>query len=121
MKKRIRSLSVGLTALCLVSLFGIKTLAGEVTQTRTPVKTENGLLERRGAEEQEKGIFTTKYRVSVNKATMRSGPGTSYPSLGTLYKNDIIGVRSISGGWAKFKRNSKWHYVSTNCIKKATY
>ena len=70
------------------------------------------------AENTEKGILTTKYRVSVSKATMRSGPGTSYTSLGILYKNDIVWVRSINKGWAKFKVNNKWHYISTKCIRK---
>lgn len=70
-------------------------------------------------ENKTKGFFTTKYKVSVNKATMRSGPGTRYSSLGILYKNDIVWVRSISNGWAKFKVNSKWHYISASCIKKA--
>lgn len=63
-------------------------------------------------------LFTTRYVVCVNKATMRSGPGNNYSSLGTLYKNDVVWVRSISNGWAKFKINSKWHYISAACIKK---
>ena len=66
-------------------------------------------------------LFTTKYVVNVKKATMRSGPGTSYSSMGTLYKNDVVWVRSISNGWAKFKWNRKWAYISTNCIKKTTH
>lgn len=68
-----------------------------------------------------KRLFRTKYRVCVSKATMRSGPGTNYSSLGILYKNDVIWVQSISNGWAKFKVNSMWHYISTSCIEKATY
>lgn len=67
------------------------------------------------------GLLTTKYRVTVNKATMRSGPGTNYSALGILYKNDVVWVRSISNGWAKFKVNGQWRYIPEKCIKKATY
>ena len=47
------------------------------------------------------GLLTTKYRVIVNKATMRSGPGTDYSAIGILYKNDVVWVWSISNGYSK--------------------
>lgn len=92
-----------------------------VSQQQMILNISDNILEGQRSENGDaKGIFTTKYRVSVKKATMRSGPGTNYPSLGTLYKDDVVWVQSISNGWAKFKVNSKWHYISTNYIKKAT-
>ena len=72
-------------------------------------------------EKKDRGLLTTKYRVIVNKVIMRSGPGVNYPSLGTIYRDDVVWVRSISNGWAKFKVNSKWHYIPEKSIKKATY
>ena len=65
------------------------------------------------------GLFTTKYYVSVTRVKTYSGPGTNYSVTGTRYKNDVIWVRSIKNGWAKFKVNGEWNYVSSKCIKKA--
>ena len=72
-------------------------------------------------EKKDRGLLTTKYRVIVNKVIMRLGPGVNYPSLGTIYRDDVVWVRSISNGWVKFKVNSKWHYIPEKSIKKATY
>lgn len=130
MKKKVISNYVRVLSFCMVIVSGNVTHAteisikeeGEKTRTESYISMINDFSQGRVYEENEaKGIFTTKYRVSVSKATMRSGPGTEYASLGTLHKNDIVWVRSISNGWAKFKVNSKWHYISKNCIKKATY
>ena len=129
MKKKILSVVlVGGLAFCGMSGTQINSYAAELDVSNTENYTEEayGLLEEdlNGMdldEQKERGIFTTKYRVSVSRVTMRSGPGTNYSSLGTLYKNDIVWVRSISGGWAKFKVNSRWHYVPSNSIKKSTY
>ena len=49
-------------------------------------------VEKTFSENTEKGILTTKYRVSVSKATMRSGPGTSYTSLGIYIKMILFGL-----------------------------
>lgn len=64
-------------------------------------------------------IFTKKYIVTGNDVNIRTGPGTSYPVVGTLYKNDVIYIKSIDNGWAKFKYNSQWRYVSSTYIKEA--
>lgn len=90
---------------------------GEVKQ----VESNNFVTKNISEEDNARGILTTKYRVSITKVTMRSGPGTNYSSIGTLYKNDVVWVRTISNGWAKFKVNSRWHYIPTSSIKKATY
>lgn len=130
MKKKIVSACAGMLSICMVTVAGITTHAAEISvkggresiRIESFISTTDGTSQRKlPLENEAKGLFTTKYRVSVNKATMRSGPGTNYSSLGTLYKNDVVWVRSISDGWAKFKVNSKWHYISESCIKKATY
>ena len=130
MKRRTVSVCICAMIMGTLSFSGNKIYAAEnsIIGERENVKTEMFVYTSADAydgklpgENEAKGILTTKYRVSVNKATMRSGPGTNYSSLGTLNKNDVVWVRSISGGWAKFKVNSKWHYISEKCIKKATY
>ena len=38
-------------------------------------------------------------------------------TVGKLYKGDIIKVKSIDNGWAKFKYNDQYRYVSANYVK----
>ena len=49
---------------------------------------------------------------------MRSGPGYQYPVSGILYKNDILWVSSVRNGWARFKVNGRWRYISERSIKR---
>ena len=69
-------------------------------------------------DEYEIKFFETKYKVSVTSVIMRSGPGYSYSAEGTLYKNDIVYVKSISSGWAKFKVSGEWRYVPESALIK---
>lgn len=69
-------------------------------------------------QEEEKSILTTKYRVSVEKAVIRSGKGSQYSVLMTVYKNDVIEVQSIKDGWAKVKVREKVGYIASKNIKK---
>ena len=71
-----------------------------------------------GGKEDPKGFFTTEYYVSVAQATIYSGPGTNYTAMGTLYMNQHILVYTINNGWAKFKVNGVWYYISSSCITK---
>ena len=64
------------------------------------------------------GLFSTKYIVTAKKACMRSGPGCQYPVSGILYKNDTLWVRSVRNGWARFKVNGRWRYISERSIKR---
>lgn len=63
-------------------------------------------------------IFTKKYKVCVEKTTIRKGPGTSYASDGIIYKNDIVYVSSIKNGWAKFKLRGEWRYVKASHLER---
>ena len=62
-------------------------------------------------------LFEKKYVVTGDNVNIRTGAGTNYPSVGKLYKGDIISVKSIDNGWAKFKYNDQWRYVSATYIK----
>lgn len=63
-------------------------------------------------------LFEKEYIVSVNNVEMRSGPGYDYPATGLLYKNDVVYVKSIKNGWAKFKCNDAWNYLPESAISK---
>lgn len=58
------------------------------------------------------------YKVIVSQTTIRTGPGSSYAAVATIYKKDIVYVRSINDGWAKIRLNSKWRYVKSSDITK---
>lgn len=62
-------------------------------------------------------ILTKKYKVTGDDVRIRTGPGTSYAVVDHLYKGDIINVKSIDNGWAKFKYNGQWRYVSATYLK----
>ncbi len=62
-------------------------------------------------------ILTKKYKVTGDDVRIRTGPGTSYAVVDHLYKNDIINVKSIDNGWAKFKYKGQWRYVSATYLK----
>ena len=102
MKKRNLAICIVGMAFCyILTISDVTTYAAENTDDSIQTETNywNGNeSEKTFSENTEKGILTTKYRVSVSKATMRSGPGTSYTSLGILYKNDIVWVATVYKG-----------------------
>ena len=64
------------------------------------------------------GLFGTKYVVNAD-VTVRSGPGYSYDSVGKLYKFDVVTIKSIDNGWAKFKySDSQIRYIPESYIDK---
>ena len=63
-------------------------------------------------------IFYTNYIVTGSNVKRYSGPGTNYSVLGYLSKGDLIQVRSVSDGWAKFIYNAKWNYVRVKFLDK---
>lgn len=64
------------------------------------------------------GLFGTKYVVNAD-VSVRSGPGYNYSSVGKLYKNDVVTIKSIENGWAKFKySDSKIRYIPESYIDK---
>lgn len=47
---------------------------------------------------------------------VRSGAGTNYDSVGTLYENDVVEVQNISDGWAQISYNGNTAYVSAQYL-----
>lgn len=64
-------------------------------------------------------VLTKKYKVTASTLNIRSKASTDGSVVGKLYKGDIINVKSIDNGWAKFKYNDQWRYVSSTYIKAA--
>lgn len=67
-------------------------------------------------------VFTTGvYEVNVSSTlTVRSGPGTSYSSVGQLSKGDKVVVDSLSNGWAHLMDTTggSGRYVSADYLKR---
>ena len=67
-------------------------------------------------------VFTTGvYEVNVSSTlTVRSGPGTSYSSVGQLSKSDKVVVDSLSNGWAHLMDTAggSGRYVSADYFKR---
>lgn len=67
-------------------------------------------------------VFTTGvYEVNVSSTlTVRSGPGTSYSSVGQLSKSDKVVVDSFSNGWAHLMDTAggSGRYVSADYLKR---
>ena len=67
-------------------------------------------------------VFTTGvYEVNVSSTlTVRSGPGTSYSSVGQLSKSDKVVVDSLSNGWAHLMDTAggSGRYVSADYLKR---
>lgn len=51
------------------------------------------------------------YRVSANSLNVRTGPGTSYSTVGRLARDARITVFGIGGTWARFRFNGASRYV----------
>lgn len=59
-----------------------------------------------------------KGRVTVSDLNVRSGAGSSYSSVGTINKGDVVVVQSISNYWAKITfGNNKTGYVHKSYLK----
>ena len=137
MRKKIVFAGIWLMFLCMMPMPGIHVSAAEgqemlslseiLGKPKTPkveaLRDRTGRPDRSSAGEtsvwsESLGLFSTKYIVTAKKVCMRSGPGYQYPVSGTLYKNDILWVRSVRNGWARFKVNGKWRYISERSIKR---
>lgn len=62
-------------------------------------------------------FFTKTYVVTGDRVNIRVKPTTNSDSVGVLYKGDTIEVKSIDNGWAKFKYNDQWRYISSKYVK----
>lgn len=56
---------------------------------------------------------TGKYEIDVNSSlNIRSGPGSAYDRIGSLYDGDEITVTEVSGDWGKILYNGKTGWVN---------
>ncbi|CAM5192880.1 N-acetylmuramoyl-L-alanine amidase OS=Ureibacillus acetophenoni OX=614649 GN=SAMN05877842_101142 PE=4 SV=1 [Ureibacillus acetophenoni] len=53
----------------------------------------------------------------MNSLHVRTGPGTSYDSLGKLNTGDIVTVYSVSNDWANIQFGSQKGYVHKSYLK----
>nr|WP_317331486.1 SH3 domain-containing protein [uncultured Romboutsia sp.] len=60
--------------------------------------------------------YTTK-EVNTDGLNVRTGPSTSYASIGKLNKGTKVEVISESAGWSKINYNNKTAYVSSGYLK----
>lgn len=66
---------------------------------------------------------TTNYiikEVNTDGLNVRTGPSTSYASIGKLNTGDKVEVISESAGWSKINYNNKTAYVSSGYLKAAS-
>ena len=72
-------------------------------------------------EEVKTGTKTTYYVVNCTGLNYRTGPGTNYPSKGTLPKGyEIKEGYKIADGWCKFSYKTKTYYCSAKYLTKMT-
>ena len=65
----------------------------------------------------DKNTSYTIKEVSTDGLNIRTGPSTSYKSIGKLSKGTKVKVISESSGWSKIKYNNKTVYVSSGHLK----
>ncbi|MEK5214762.1 N-acetylmuramoyl-L-alanine amidase [Psychrobacillus sp. FSL H8-0487] len=56
-------------------------------------------------------------KVTAASLNVRSGPGASYASVGSLTKGKVVTVESLNGAWAKVKYAGGQGYVSKTYLK----
>ena len=56
-------------------------------------------------------------KVTATSLNVRSGPGATYASVGSLTKGKIVTVESLNGSWAKVKYSGGQGYVSKTYLK----
>lgn len=54
----------------------------------------------------------TTYIINCNSLNIRSGPSTSYKSVGLLHKNDKVSVCEKRGNWCRISNTNKWFNVN---------
>lgn len=57
---------------------------------------------------------TTNYKVLASSLYVRSGPSTSYSTVGTVHKGNLVPVCDVKDGWATIVYNEGIKYCSAN-------
>jgi hypothetical protein len=58
---------------------------------------------------------------ATGSVNVRTGPGTSYPIVGTLYPGEDVDIGSCDGGWCYVRHDGPPGYVSGNYLTGAEY
>ncbi len=64
---------------------------------------------------------STGYMAATTNVNVRSGPGTSYNIIGSLYKGTIVPKLGTSGSWTKISYNGGTGYVSSQYLTQSSY
>ena len=67
------------------------------------------------------GSTQTGYMAATANVNVRSGPGTSYSIIGSLYKGTIVPKLGTSGSWTKISYNGGTGYVSSQYLTPSGY
>ncbi len=67
------------------------------------------------------GSAQTGYMAATTNVNVRSGPGTNYSIIGSLYKGTIIPKLGTSGSWTKISYNGGTGYVSSQYLTPSSY
>ena len=67
------------------------------------------------------GTTETGYMAATTNVNVRSGPGTSYSVIGSLYKGTIVPKLGTSGSWTKISYNGGTGYVSSQYLTPSSY
>jgi len=61
---------------------------------------------------------STQGKITADALNIRSGPGTGYSTIGTLYEGQNISVTTEQNGWSNFVYNGKSAWVSSQYVTK---
>lgn len=123
MKKKLLAAGTGLMVFTMMLSPGITAWASE-NEANVAVEYETsledlGYLESATTVVSPEWVIPRKYKVTANNVNIRTAANTSSDVVGKLYKGDIVWVKSINNGWAKFKYDGQWRYVSATYITEA--
>ena len=116
--------TIGILAVAMSSLMAfapVSALAAEDTSASQEtaiietVDTDNSISDKEMTVD---AVGFSKYICNGDNVNVRSGPGTSYSSIGKLSKGTVVRVRSISDGWAKIKFGTQIGYVYSKYLTK---
>ena len=118
-KQTIRMLAIAMSSL--MSFAPVSALAAEnptpsqETAIIESVETDNSASDEEVTVD---AVGFSKYVCNGDNVNVRSGPGTSYSSIGKLSKGTVVRVRNISDGWAKIKFGTQIGYVYSKYLTK---
>lgn len=94
------------------------TSSSEAESSTTAVSTTTGVpVSPTAAGVVSKTVMVGTVKVSANTLIVRSGPGSSYSSIGSVKNGSTVVIAEKGSKWHKIEYGSKYGYVSASCIK----